>query len=135
MKKVKIGFWLIVVAFLVLVGFQNKAFFLQKHRFDIDLWVTGPYHSPDIYNAVLFAVCLLVGLAIAYLSGLYERYKANKTIKQLTKSLNDRQAEVEQLKTEVQALKNVSEQTMPLTEPVAEDDREKTSASADNTTV
>jgi hypothetical protein len=134
MKKVKIGFWLIVVAFLVLVGVQNKAFFLQQHSFDLDLWVTGPYHSPDIHNAVLFAVCFLAGLAIAYLSGLFERYKANKTIKQLTKTVNDRQAEVEQLKTEVEALKRVSDQTTPLSEPLVEEDLEATSAPADSTT-
>jgi hypothetical protein len=133
MKKVKIGFWLIVVAFLVLVGFQNKAFFLQKNSFDIDLFVTAPYHTPDIYNAVLFAVCFLAGLAITYLLGLFERYKANKTIKQLTKSLDDRQGEVERLKSEVEALKNVSEQTMPLSEPVSEEEDAETSAPADGT--
>lgn len=128
MKKVKIGFWLIVVALLVLVGFQNKAFFLQKHSFDVNLWFTAPYETPDIYNAVLFVVCFLAGLAIAYLSGLFERYKANKTIKQLTKTVNDRQAEVEQLKAEVEALKSVPDQAQPATEPVAEEEQPRDAA-------
>lgn len=117
MKNVKIVFWLIIVAFLVLVGFQNKAFFLQKHSFDLDLWVTAPYETPEIHNAVLFVVCFLAGLAIAYVSGLYERYKAKKTIKQLTKTANERQTEAEQLKAEVEALKRVPDQTMPVAEP------------------
>jgi len=119
MKNVKIVFWLIIVAFLVLVGFQNKAFFLQKHSFDLNLWVTAPYETPEIHNAVLFVVCFLAGLAIAYFSGLFERYKANKTIKQLTKTANERQAETEQLKAEVEALKRVPDQTMPFSEPTS----------------
>lgn len=116
MKKVKIGFWLVIVAFLVLVGFQNKAFFLQRHSFDLNVWVTAPYQTPEIYNAVLFAVCFVVGLAVAYLSGLFERFKANKTIKQLTKTVNDQQAENAQLKTEIQALKNLANQTVTVVE-------------------
>jgi hypothetical protein len=132
MKKVKIGLWLIAIAFLVLVGFQNKAFFLQKHRFDLNLWVTPPYETPEIYNAVLFVGCFVVGLVIAYLSGLFERYKANKTIKQLTKTANDRQAEVEQLKAEVQAFKSVPDQTIPAAEPLAEEERTADAATTDS---
>ena len=108
MKKVKIGFWLIIIAFLLLLGYQNKVFFLQRHSFDLNLWVTAPYQSPEIYNAVLFAVCFLAGLMIAYLSGLFERFKSNKTIKQLNKTLADMRNETTQLRTEIDALKNAA---------------------------
>lgn len=110
MKKVKIGFWLIIIVFLALVGFQNKAFFLQKHSFDLNIWVTAPYVTPEVYNAVLFGACFVAGLIIAYLSGLFERFKANKTIKQLTNTVNDQKAQAEQLRTEIDALKNISTQ-------------------------
>ena len=117
MKKVKIAFWLVVIAFLLLLGYQNKEFFLQRHSFDLNLWVSAPYQSPEIYNAVLFAVCLLAGLVIAYLSGLLERFKANKTIKQLTKNVDDLKNEKIQLQTEIEALKNADSQaTMVVTE-------------------
>ena len=117
MKKVKIAFWLVVIAFLILLGYQNKEFFLQRHSFDLNLWVSAPYQSPEIYNAVLFAVCLLAGLVIAYLSGLLERFKANKTIKQLTKNVDDLKNEKVQLQTEIEALKNADSQaTMVVTE-------------------
>jgi uncharacterized coiled-coil protein SlyX len=108
MKKVKIGFWLIIIAFLLLLGYQNKEFFLQKHSFDLNLWVTAPYQSPEIYNAVLFAACFLAGLVIAYLSGLFERFKSNKTIKQLNKTLADMRNETTQLRSEIDALKNAA---------------------------
>ena len=80
MKKVKLVFWLIVVAFLVLVGIQNKAFFLQKHSFDLDFWVTAPYQIP-----------------------------------------------------EVEALKSVSDPTMPMAATVSEEEDEEMPASADET--
>jgi outer membrane murein-binding lipoprotein Lpp len=112
MKKVKIGLWLLLIAFLLLAGFQNKAFFLQKHSFDLNLWVTAPYQSAEIYNAVLFGGCFLAGLVIAYISGLFDRFKANKTIKQLTNTINDQKTQTEQLKTEIEALKTSSTQQM-----------------------
>jgi NADH:ubiquinone oxidoreductase subunit 5 (subunit L)/multisubunit Na+/H+ antiporter MnhA subunit len=122
MKKVKIGFWIIVVAFLLLIGFQNEGFFLQKHSFDLNLWVTDPYHSPDIYNAVLFVGCFLAGLIIAYLSGLFERFKSNKACKQLHKTVAEQRNELSQLKTEVEAFKNVANPaTVVLTDDAAEE--------------
>ena len=123
MKKVKIGFWLIIIAFLLLVGFQNKAFFLQKQSFDLNVWVTTPYKTPEIYNAVLFGVCFVAGFVIAYLSGLFERFKANKTIKQLTNTLNDQKTQTDQLRAEIDALKNISTQvTAPVPDENPADD-------------
>lgn len=129
MKKVKIGFWLILIAFLFLVGYQNKAFFLQKHSFDLNVWVTAPYETPEIYNALLFGVCFVAGLVIAYLSGLFERFKANKTIKQLTHTMSDQKIQVEQLRTEIDALKNISTQvTAPVPDGNQADDTVSASA-------
>jgi len=127
MKKVKIGFWLILIAFLFLVGYQNKAFFLQKHSFDLNVWVTAPYETPEIYNALLFGVCFVAGLVIAYLSGLFERFKANKTIKQLTHTMSDQKIQVEQLRTEIDALKNISTQ---VTAPVPDENQADDTVSA-----
>lgn len=127
MKKVKIGFWLILIAFLILVGYQNKAFFLQKHSFDLNVWVTAPYTTPEIYNALLFGVCFVAGLVIAYLSGLFERFKANKTIKQLTNTMNEQKTQAEQLRTEIEALKNISTQ---VTAPVPDENQTDDTVSA-----
>jgi hypothetical protein len=132
MKKVKIGFWIILVAFLLLLGFQNKGFFLQKHSFDLNIWVTAPYHSPEIYNAVLFAGCFLAGLILAYLSGLFERFKANKACKQLSKTVDDQKHELSQLKTEVEAFKNAAN---PATVVLPDDAGEETVPTADTSAI
>ncbi|MDJ0887014.1 MAG: LapA family protein [Desulfobacterales bacterium] len=108
MKKVKIGFWVLLIAFLLLVGYQNKAFFLQKNTFGLNLYVTDAYMTPEIYNGVLFGVCFVTGLIIAYFFGLFDRFRANKTIKQLNMDLETQRQQVESLTTELNAFKNVS---------------------------
>ncbi len=127
MKKVKIGFWILLIAFLLLLGFQNKSFFLQKNTFGLNLYVTDAYMSPEIYNGVLFAVCFLAGLIIAYFFGLFEKFRTNKIIKQLNTDLESQRQQVDSLTTELNAFKNVS--TPPAENPVAEDD-ETTKAEA-----
>ncbi len=120
MKKVKIGFWILLLAFLLLLGYQNKAFFQQKNTFGLDLFVTQAYMSPEIYNGVFFAVCFLAGLIIAYLFGLLDRFRSNKTIKQLNGELETQRQQIESLTTELNAFKNAS--TPPADNPVVEDD-------------
>lgn len=131
MKKVKIGFWLIIVAFLLLLGYQNKAFFLQKHSFDLNVWVTAPYQSPEIHNGVLFAGCFLAGLIIAYLSGLFDRFKTNKTTKQLTKTVSDQNTEIARLKTEIAALKNAASPATVVIENAPEEETTPTADASD----
>ncbi len=127
MKKVKIGFWILLIGFLLLLGFQNKSFFLQKNTFGLNFYVTDAYMSPEIYNGVLFAVCFLTGLIIAYFFGLFEKFRTNKTIKQLNTDLESQRQQVESLTTELNAFKNAS--APPAENPVAEED-ETTKAEA-----
>ena len=108
MKKVKIGFWILVIAFLLLLGFQNKAFFIQKNAFALDLYVTDTYMTKEIYNGVTFAVCFLAGLVLAYLSGLLERFRASKIIKQLNADIEGQRKELESLQTELNAHKSAA---------------------------
>lgn len=127
MKKVKIGFWILVIAFLLLLGFQNKAFFIQKNAFALDLYVTDTYMTKEIYNGVTFAVCFLAGLVLAYLSGLLERFRTNKTIKQLNADIERQRQELESLQTELNAHKSVA---TSLPEGPAVDEAENTEAAA-----
>ncbi|MBL0716068.1 MAG: LapA family protein [Desulfosarcina sp.] len=118
MKKAKIGFWILMVAFLLLLGFQNKSFFIQKNAFGLNLYVTDAYMTPEVYNGVAFAVCFLAGLVIAYFSGLFERFRTNKTIKQLNADIERQRKETEALNIELNALKSASS---PRPDTAAED--------------
>ncbi len=120
MKKVKIGFWVLLIAFLLLVGYQNKAFFLQKNTFGLNLYLTDAYMTPEIFNGVLFGVCFATGLIIAYFFGLFDRFRANKTIKQLNTELESQRQQIESLNTELNAFKSAS--SPPVEQPTTEED-------------
>jgi len=85
MKKGKVLLWLIILGFIGLVIYQNKDFFFTKHSFGINLLVFD-YRSPEAYSVILFLLFFALGVLIAYLFGLVERYKAAKTIKALNAS-------------------------------------------------
>ncbi len=127
MKKVKIVFWILVIAFLLLLGFQNKAFFTEKNAFALDLFITDAYMTKEIYNGVTFAVCFLAGLVLAYLSGLLERFRSNKIIKQLHADIERQRQEMESLQTELNAHKSAA---TPLPEEPAVDPTENSEAAA-----
>ena len=127
MKKVKIGFWILVIAFLLLLGFQNKAFFIQKNAFELNLYVTDTYMTKEIYNGVTFAVCFMAGLVLAYLSGLLERFRSNKTIKQLNADIESQRQKLESLQTELNAHKSAA---TSLSEEPAVDEAETSDAAA-----
>ena len=127
MKKVKIGFWVLLIAFLLLAGYQNKAFFLQKNAFGLNLYVTEAYMTPEIYNGVLFGVCFVAGLIIAYFFGLFDRFRANKTIKQLNTELESQRQQTDSLTTELNAFKSAS---APPAEPPATEENDAAKAEA-----
>ena len=88
MRKVKLVFWLILLALLGLVFWQNQAFFLEKKGVEIDYFV-GNYHLPALQIALYFLIFFLVGLLISYFSSLSERFVARKTIRKLNGELTD----------------------------------------------
>ncbi len=107
MKRVKIAFWIVVIAFLALLFFQNQELFLSKNSLGINLFISA-YHSPDVPLAVFFVAFFLAGWLIAYSFGLFERFRVNKSNKELKKTLDSYQTTIETLKQEVEALKPTS---------------------------
>jgi uncharacterized integral membrane protein len=82
MKKVKIVFWLLVLGFMGLVFFQNQDYFLAKNSLRIDLWFQK-YLIPETPNGLYFLAFFIIGLLIAYVYYLPERFRCNKSIRQL----------------------------------------------------
>ena len=104
MKKARIALWLIIIGFIALIIFQNKEFFLTKHSFGIDLLVFN-YRSPEIYSAILFLLFFIVGVLVAYFFSLFERFKANKTIRALTAANNSLEKMMATLKSDLESFK------------------------------
>jgi hypothetical protein len=104
MKKAKIAFWSILIAFIALLAYQNWDFFMSTHGLKINLLFID-YRTPELQNIILFLIFFFAGLLISYFFSLLDRFKSNKIIKNLTTSLEQNQQMMEALKSEMNALK------------------------------
>jgi uncharacterized integral membrane protein len=100
MKKIKLGFWLLVTVFLILVIYQNQDFFRATRSLSLDL-IISQYYTPEIPIAVLFLAAFLAGLLIAYIFGLLAQFRARKTIKNLNTTINSQIEMISSLKQQV----------------------------------
>lgn len=104
MKKAKIVFWVILIAFIALLAYQNWDFFMSTHRLRVNFLVRK-FQTPELQNVVLFLIFFFAGLLIAYFFSLFDRFKSKKTIKNLTAALEENEKITASLKTEIEALK------------------------------
>jgi hypothetical protein len=125
MKKAKIAFWVILIAFIALLAYQNWDFFMSTHGLRVNLLVKE-YQTPELQNAILFLIFFFAGLLISYFFSLFERFKSKKVIKNLNSSLEQNQKLLEALKTEMEALKTGSSPG-PVPEDTPVSDEEKVS--------
>jgi uncharacterized integral membrane protein len=100
MKKIKLGFWLLVILFLVLVIYQNQDFFRATRSLSLNL-IISQYYTPEIPIAVLFLAAFMAGLLIAYIFGLLAQFRARKTIKNLNTTINSQIEMISSLKQQV----------------------------------
>ncbi len=126
MKKAKIAFWLILIGFLLLLGYQNWDFFMSQHGLRINLLMVQ-YETPELQNAVLFLIFFFAGLLISYFITLFERFKSKKTIKTLNTALQMNQKLLDELKKEVLLLKG---ETPPIANPDVTTNRHEVKDSA-----
>jgi len=92
MKQVKLVFWLLVLAFIGLLFYQNREYFLIRHGLRLDLWF-GAYTIPEIPNGLYFLASFLIGLLLSYFYQLPERFRSGKTIKHLNATVASLKAE------------------------------------------
>ena len=108
MKKRTLIIWLIILGFMALIIFQNKAFFLEsKTAISLNTWVTKPYQTPELANAVIVLFFFVFGLIVAYLFSLSVRFKGKREIKKLRGAEAAYLKELNQLKDEIKKLKSI----------------------------
>jgi uncharacterized membrane protein len=105
MKKVKYALWAVLLALVGIIIFQNQEYFFARQGFDVDLWVTGPYQSPEAYNIVYFLGCFLIGFFLAYLMGLADKYRAKKTVKKLNATIDAQLEKLSSMKGDLEGRK------------------------------
>lgn len=104
MKKLKIFFWLVLFGFIALFVYQNKDFFMAPQSFTLNLYLAGPYHSPELPNVLIFLVFFFCGLLIAYFYSLYGYYRQNKTIRTLNGTIAAQTDEIASLRGKLENL-------------------------------
>ncbi len=130
MKKAKIFFWLIVFGFIALIIYQNRSFFLATQSLGINLFFKA-YQTPEIPNAVLFVAFFLIGVFLTYVFCLFDKFKANKTIKQLRQSVDSYQKTMETMKKDLENIKN-ERQVAPPEQSTASDQPHSADGNAGN---
>jgi uncharacterized integral membrane protein len=105
MKKVKIVLWIILLGFIAIIFFSNQDYFLAKQSIQIKIPHIASKSFKEMPNAVYFLVFFVIGFLIAYFISLSERFKSNKTIKNLNAAATSQLQEISTLKKELDALK------------------------------
>lgn len=104
MKKVKAILWLLIIAALGFVVYQNREFFLAKQGMHLDIFGTA-YASPELPVGLIFIGFFFVGWFIAYLFSLGDRFADAKTIKRLQQTIFSQQSAIDAVKKDIAALK------------------------------
>ena len=124
MKNAKIAFWVILFAFIGLILFQNREFYMSQHSLGVDLMVFD-YRTPEVPNAIIFLGFFFTGLLISYFFSLLERFNSRKTIKSLSDSLRASEKMLDALKAENDVLKGSKEDVQALPEDGSTEDEQK----------
>ena len=124
MKKtigiVKLIVVIILLSFIVIIGYQNRDYFTETQSLCIDLMFNKLcYTTPDIPNAVYFFSCFIIGFLVAYFLSLLDQFKANNAIKRLNDTIASHLKKISGLETEIETLKTASQKNSPVVEPPA----------------
>ncbi len=98
MKKIKLAFLIVAVAFAGLFFYQNKPFFLAPADLTLDIWIVPPFFSNGLNNALLIVAFFLAGALSTYFLSLSYRFKSKKTIKELNKTIDEHIVTITSLK-------------------------------------
>ncbi len=107
MKTIKLLFWLIILALLGTLIYQNQDYFMAMTTLNLDLKIAGwAWVIPPIQNIAYFGICFLLGLVLAGMKGLFSAFGLKKQINSGNKTIASLQAEINSLKTELDVFKH-----------------------------
>jgi uncharacterized integral membrane protein len=109
MKKIKIIFYLLLIICVGIIVYQNwDNYFEVKSVLNINLkfWT---YSLPAVSNAVFFLGCFIIGYFFAWIAGLFGKFKAANSIKELNNTINAQQDKISTLRSELSYHKKAAE--------------------------
>lgn len=108
MNKFKLVLWVIILAIIALVIFQNQTFFFETQSLRINPGLAPEYQTPPIPIAAIFLVFFIFGMFLAYLFSVPERFRNRKAIKRLNAANATQKDEIDKLQKDVASLKGVT---------------------------
>jgi ABC-type transport system involved in multi-copper enzyme maturation permease subunit len=103
MKKLKLILWLIFIGIIGLIVYQNQDYLLAKQSMLFNSYLSEPYQSPPMPNAVWFLSCLVIGFLISYFSNLVDRFKSSKIQKELTAKIDSQIDMISKLRSQLES--------------------------------
>ncbi len=105
MKKVKLVVWMLIIAFVAVVIYQNKGFFWDtKQSLAVDL-AFAKYQIPEVEHLIIFGAFFAAGflLGIYFLIG--RGLKKKKLVKALKTQVKEQTEKADALEEELRALR------------------------------
>jgi len=105
MKKVRLLIWILIVALVAVVIYQNRAFFLgTKQSLAVDLPYTH-YQSREVELVIIFGIFFAAGLLVGLYFMVARGLKRNKIIKSLKAQVKEQTEKTVVLEEELRALR------------------------------
>lgn len=107
MKLIKRLFWLIVLALLGLLIYQNHDYFLTTVRLTLDLKMASmKWAIPDLPNVAYLGICFVLGLLLAGIKALFTKMGLKNQIKLKDKAIQTLKEQVNTLKLDLDVFKH-----------------------------
>jgi uncharacterized integral membrane protein len=100
MKKVKIAIWVVIVGFVALLIYQNKALFLTGNTLRLNLGFVE-YQTADMRILLLCFLFLLAGLLLGVYFLVVQTLKAKKLVKAANKRVETQKDQIASLESEL----------------------------------
>lgn len=107
MKKVKIAFWAVLIAFFVLLIYQNQELSFSRQTLGINLYFVN-YRTPELPNIIFYLCFFVLGFIVSFLFGLSRRFRSKKMIKSLNQTIESNVQTISELKGMVNPSKEIA---------------------------
>ena len=119
MKKVKTAVWVLIIAFVIVLIYQNQEFFLSKQSLNLNL-IFAQYKTPEMAIVYFSGIFFLAGLILGFYFLAARGLKTKKKTKSLNAQLAEQTEMITSLESELTAIKGTPvPEEIPHTEPDA----------------
>ncbi len=120
MKKVKMAVWVLIIAFVIVLIYQNQEFFLKtKQTLSLNL-IFAEYKTPELEIVYFSGICFLAGLLLGFYFLTAHGLKTRKKTKILNAQVTEHTEKIASLESELGTIKGAPvPEALPTADPDA----------------